>query len=73
MVSLIPGLTAGLVLAVLMNLATEPIIGQRVPLRLDLVYLGVCAGAALLVAVLAGLLPARRAARLPVIEALHYE
>jgi putative ABC transport system permease protein len=72
-VSTIPGVVVGLVLALLMNLATEPLLGQRVPFRVDLVYAVGCVLASVAVAVVAGLIPARQAARLPVIEALHYE
>ncbi len=72
-VSLAPGVLIGLALAWLMNLATEPLLGQHVPFRVDGVYLGLCLLAALAVALAAGLPPARRAARLAVIEALHYE
>jgi ABC-type lipoprotein release transport system permease subunit len=63
----------GLVLAYLMNLATYPLTGQPVPFRIDAGHVFGCFGAALLIAVGAAIFPARRAARLQVVEALRYE
>lgn len=72
-VSLLPGVLGGIGLAYLINLVTYPLAGQPVPFHLDAATLAGCAAAAVAIAVAAGLLPARRAARLPVIEALQYE
>jgi putative ABC transport system permease protein len=72
-IGLIPGAAAGILLAYLMNLAAYPLTGNAVPFRLHAgLLLGVLA-AAPAITVAAALLPARRAARLRVIEALQYE
>jgi putative ABC transport system permease protein len=73
LIGAVTGLAVGLVLALLMNLATEPLLGQRVPFRIDFVYVSGCVLASMVVAVVAGLLPARTAARLPIIAALHHD
>jgi putative ABC transport system permease protein len=72
-ISLVPGVVAGVALAYLMNLATHPILGQRVAFHLDLPLVVLCFLVALAIAILAALGPARRAVRLPVVEALSYE
>src|SRR5262249_14710070 len=72
-ISLLPATGAGLGLAYLMNLATQPLLGQRVAFRLDPLFVGGCIGLALVSAGRAALRPARRAARLRVITALQYE
>jgi putative ABC transport system permease protein len=72
-ISLIPGVAGGVGLAYLINVVTYPLVGQPVPFRLDWSNLGGCLAAAVAVSVAAALLPARRAARLPVIQALQYE
>jgi putative ABC transport system permease protein len=73
LLSVLPGVLAGIALAWLMNLATYPFSGHRVEFRLSLIFVVVCALLTLIVALAASLLPARRAARLRIIEALHYE
>jgi putative ABC transport system permease protein len=73
LLSILPGVLAGIGLAWLMNVATYPFSGHRVDLELKASFVAGCAGIALVIAVLASLLPARRAARLHIIEALHYE
>jgi putative ABC transport system permease protein len=72
-VSLVPGILAGIVLAYFMNRATYPLLGHPVPFHLDAVHIGGCAAVALGIAVLSAYVPARRAARLQVIRALQYE
>lgn len=72
-VSVLPGVGIGLVLAYLMNIATYPLTGQPVPFGLDTGHIVGCFTAALAIAVGAAILPARRAARLQVVEALRYE
>jgi putative ABC transport system permease protein len=73
LISLIPGVAGGIGLAYLMNLATYPLMGQLVPFRLDPTLLAGCLLVALVITMLAAWLPARRAGRLRVIEALQYE
>jgi putative ABC transport system permease protein len=72
-VSLLPGVVLGVFLAYLMNQSTTAVLGQAVVFHLDAAVVGGCVFGALAVAVLASLLPARRAARLQVIQALQYE
>jgi putative ABC transport system permease protein len=73
LVSLVPGVGGGLVLSWLQNLATQPVLGALRPFHLDWWLVSGCVVAGLLIAVLAALVPARRAARLQVIQALQYE
>jgi ABC-type lipoprotein release transport system permease subunit len=61
------------VLAYLMNHATHLLVGNDVPFRLHASLVAGVAVVAPAMAVLASILPARRAARLGVIEALRYE
>jgi putative ABC transport system permease protein len=72
-ISLLPGVLAGIMLAYLVNLVTYPLIGHPVPFELSPWHIGGCFLIALTIAVAAALLPARRAARLQVVEALQYE
>src|SRR5205085_10491681 len=72
-VGILPGVGMGLVLAYLMNVATYPLTGQPVPFRIDAGHVIGCFVAAILIALGAAVLPARRAARLRVVEALRYE
>ncbi|MBI1914172.1 MAG: ABC transporter permease [Planctomycetes bacterium] len=71
--SVLPGVVVGIGMSYIMNLATRPLIGHVMAFRVSPGFVAACAGLALVVAVLASLLPARRAARLHVIQALHYE
>jgi ABC-type lipoprotein release transport system permease subunit len=63
----------GIVLAFLVNRATHVLAGNDVPFYLHTSLVAGVAVVAPVIAVLAALLPARRAARLQVIEALRYE
>jgi putative ABC transport system permease protein len=72
-ISLLPGIIVGIGLAYLMNLGTHPLIGQMVAFHLDIAFVCGCFVVALTIAVLAALVPAHRAVRLPVIQALQYE
>lgn len=73
LVSVLPGVVAGIGMAYVMNLATRPLIGHEMAFRFSPGFVAGCAAVAVGVAVLAALLPARRARRLPVIQALQYE
>ena len=55
------------------NVTTEPLVGHAVEFHIDPALVAGCLGVGLLVALLAAAWPARRAARLRVIEALQYE
>jgi putative ABC transport system permease protein len=72
-ISLAPGVVFGIFMAYLMNLATEPTIGQAIEFHVDALFVAGCLAVALMVALLAAAWPARRAARLRIIEALQYE
>jgi putative ABC transport system permease protein len=73
LLSVLPGIAGGVVLAWLMNAATYSFSGHRIEFTLRVGFMVYCAAVALTVALLAALLPARRAAGLRIIEALHYE
>jgi putative ABC transport system permease protein len=72
-ISLLPGAGLGIGLAYLINLATYPLTGQQVAFQFQPAFVGECVLVGLATAVLAAFWPARRAARLPVVMALHYE
>jgi putative ABC transport system permease protein len=72
-VSVLPGVVVGVGMSYVMNLSTRPLIGQEMAFRVGAGFVASCAGVAVVVAVLASLLPARRARRLQVIQALQYE
>ena len=72
-VSVLPGVAVGCALAGLMNISTKAILGRQVPFTIDVPFVIGCAAAAVLVSLLAALLPARRMARLPLVRALKYE
>jgi ABC-type antimicrobial peptide transport system permease subunit len=69
----LPGIVGGLIVAWVMYAATYPLAGHRVPFALHPGFIAGCGAVALVVAVAASFLPAHRAARMPVIQALHYE
>jgi putative ABC transport system permease protein len=73
LISLVPGVGVGLLLASLQNLTTQAVLGQRMPFHINGWLIGGCFLLGLVIAVLAALIPARRAARLQVIQALQYE
>ena len=72
-VSMLPGTLAGIGLAYLMKLATTAVLGHSVQFHFDPSLVVGCFAVGLVIAILAGLLPARRAARMQVIQALQYE
>jgi putative ABC transport system permease protein len=71
--SVLPGVAGGVLVAWAMYAATYPLSGHQPVFALHPTFIAGCAVVALVVAVLASFLPARRAARLQVIQALHYE
>jgi putative ABC transport system permease protein len=73
LVSCLPGAPAGVLLSYLMNRATPGLIGHIIPFRLEAWLVLACVAGVAALAALAALLPARRAARLAVIDALRYE
>jgi putative ABC transport system permease protein len=72
-ISLVPGALAGIALAFLLNRVTHTTLGHHVEFRLDPALVIGSFVVALLIAVAAAYFPARRAARLQVVEALQYE
>jgi putative ABC transport system permease protein len=72
-VSLVPGLVVGVAVQYLLNRGTVAVSGTEIEFRLEPVVLVGTIVAAVVVALLAAYLPARRAARFPVIRALQYE
>jgi len=73
LLGLLPGLALGAGIGYLMNLAGRSLFGQRVAFHLDPGVLIGCALLTLLVSLLAGFLPARRAMRLRIFDALRHE
>jgi putative ABC transport system permease protein len=72
-VSLVPGTVIGLVLAYLLNLVSHDLLGQAVAFRINAGLIGGCLGVATVITVIAALVPAERAARLRIVQALQYE
>ncbi|HEV3257111.1 MAG TPA: FtsX-like permease family protein [Gemmataceae bacterium] len=72
-VSLVPGLLLGTGLAYVITLSCYPLVGVAVDFRLDAAFIAQCCLAALTIAAVAALVPARRASRLEVVRALQYE
>lgn len=73
LMSLAPGAAGGIGMTYVMNISTYPLTGFPVPFHLDATLLSACLAGSLVVAAAAAYLPARRAARLPIIAALRYE
>jgi putative ABC transport system permease protein len=72
-VGLVPGSLAGVALAYLINLATMPALGHPVQFVLHPILIAVSFTFAFTLVVLAAWIPAERAARLNLMEALQYE
>jgi putative ABC transport system permease protein len=72
-VGLLPGCVVGVVTAWAMNVAGRAMLGQPIPFHLEPGFVAGCVVAGFGITLLAALLPARRAVRLPVIQALQYE
>lgn len=73
LVSVLPGVPGGVLLAYLMNVATPGLLGHDVPFRVEWWFVAAAAGGVAVVTTLAALAPAERAAKLAVIDALRYE
>jgi putative ABC transport system permease protein len=73
LLGLAPGALAGPVMAYVINLATMPVTGHPVVFTLHLRLLLAGCSAALAIVMIAALIPAERAARLPLVTALRYE
>ena len=72
-ISVLPAALAGSGLAWIMNVASRPLVGHPVEFRLTIWFVIACCVAAVITAVAAAVLPARRVARLEVVKALQYE
>jgi len=72
-ISLVPGTVIGLILAYLFNQLSHDVLSHAVAFRVDFAFVAGCLAVATAVTLLAALLPARRAARLQVVQALQYE
>jgi putative ABC transport system permease protein len=73
LVSGVTGGPAGVLLSYLMNLATPGLLGQTIPFGVHWGFAVACLAGMVLLTLVAALLPARRAARMVVIEAIRYE
>ena len=71
--SVVPGTIVGIGLAYLFNSAAAPVLGHPLRFQWHPLVILVCLTAALTIVVVSAWLPARRAASLPVAEALRYE
>jgi putative ABC transport system permease protein len=69
----VPGVPAGVLLSYLMNWTTPGLLGHHIPFQVNWWLVAACLAGVFLLACVAALLPARRAARLAVIDALRYE
>lgn len=72
-VGLPPGIVLGVGVAYVLNLAMMPSFGHPVEFHIYPGLLAATAAGALLIVLVAAAIPARRAARINVVEALHYE
>jgi putative ABC transport system permease protein len=73
LLSLVPGVLAGLALAYFCTQLERHVLAHEMAFHLYPGYLVACIAGAMLVALLAALLPARRAARLQIVQAVQYE
>jgi putative ABC transport system permease protein len=73
LLGVVPGLLAGMAMAYVMNLSTLPVIGHPVAFRLHPLLLLGGFLAAMTIVLAAAWIPAERAARLEIVNALHYE
>jgi putative ABC transport system permease protein len=73
LLSLVPGILAGFATAYFCTQLERHVLAHEMPFYPYFGYTGACVAGAVLVALLAALLPARSAANLQIIRALHYE
>lgn len=73
LMALVPGMVGGLLVTYLINRASYPITGFPLPFELHGLFISLVAAVTLVIGLVAAILPAIRAGRLRVIEALHYE
>ncbi len=71
--SIVPGAAIGILLSYAMNLANEVVNGIDLPFRIQPWFLLGCFALTIGISLLAAFIPARRAARIPVTTAIHYE
>jgi putative ABC transport system permease protein len=72
-VGLPPGIAAGVLNAYIMNLSMMDTIGHPIEFHLYPGLLALTLGGSLLIVLVAAIIPALRATRINVVEALHYE
>jgi putative ABC transport system permease protein len=72
-VGLPPGLLLGVGIAYVLNLAMMPSFGHPITFHLHTSMLLWTLGGAIVIVLIAAIIPARRAASINVVEALHYE
>lgn len=72
-VGLLPGVAGGLAIAYIINLAMEPSYGRPIAFNYHPVLMFSTLTGAMIVTVIAAAIPARRAARVDLAQALHYE
>lgn len=68
-----PGTVIGLILGYVFHVLSNVLLAHKVAFQIDFVLIAGCVAAALAITLLAALVPARRAARLPVVQALQVE
>lgn len=73
LVGLLPGVLAGLAVAYVINLAMEPSFGRPIEFNLHPWMMLSSFVGAMIITLIAAYIPAERAARINVVEALHYE
>jgi putative ABC transport system permease protein len=73
LMSVVPGTLIGLALAYVIHVFSNILLAHKWEFQIDLILIAGCLAAALAITLLAALAPARRAARLQVVQALQVE